>query len=621
MKKHFVLFIALLITMVSLAQQYIVRFDFNDFSKIPQFVSVDRVDGHTAVGYIWGKDNYQRFIKQFPHAGLVKNYLKSKAIIMAQTPEEMKNWDRYPTYDTYVKMMQDYAKNYPSLCRLDTIGTSQNGRLVLSLVISDNPGNTTEYEPRFFYTSTMHGDEVVGYVVLLRLIDYLLANYNRDSLITYLVNNYRIYINPLANPDGTYHGGNSTVLDAKRFYANGTDPNRDFYPIPGHSATTGSQETEAMKQYARRNHFVMAMNIHGGSEVFNYPWDVYKSSENSHADDAWFRSIGQRFVDTARTVDTNYMTDVTPSGVTEGGDWYTISGSRQDYMNYVQHCKEVTYEISSTKMPGSDQLPYFWNVSYRSLLYYILEAEKGLQGVILDTSNNPVYAKIFVNNYDHDSSSVYSLPGSGVYFRPLLAGKYDVMFKVNNSQLWHDSVTTGQGRTIVNYIPYPASHVVTFNIENNTGESLNNVRLIIQGAGDTIEVLVNGLYTDTMPTGVYVVNVVDTALRYNQIFYEAITRDDTLNYILPTSNIGTIAQSPQVSPVKVFPNPAHSRLWVTGSDMQRIKVFTLAGRLIMDRQVNRAQMQLDVSHLEPGLYLIYIQLDQHDRIVKKFIVQ
>ena len=621
MKRIFLLMILLLVAMASFSQQYIVRFRFKDFKQIPRFVSVDRVDGDVAVGYIWGKDRYKQFINLFPDAELITGQLKSKAILMAQTPEEMKNWDRYPTYGTYVQMMQDYARQYPGLCRLDTIGTSQQGRLLLSLVISDNPGDTMEFEPRFFYTSTMHGDEVVGYVVLLRLIDYLLANYNKYSLITYLVNNYRIYINPLANPDGTYFGGNSTVSGAIRYYANGKDPNRDFTPVPGIGATVGEKETEAMKVYARKNHFIMSMNLHGGAEVYNYPWDVYTSSQNPHADDSWFRTIGQRFVDTARTVDPNYLKDPYASGVTEGGDWYVVDSSRQDYMNYVQHCKEVTLEISSTKLPGSDQLPYYWNVSYRSLIYYIMEAERGLQGIILDSSLSPVRARVFLNGYDRDSSDVYTIPESGVYFRPLLPGNYDVSFMEGNTQLWRGNISAGQGRTIVNYIPNPATHVVTFSLKNDTGDTENNVRLIIQGPGDTTEVVVNGYYTDTLHTGVYMVNIIDTALGYNQIFYEAIFRDDTLRYILPTSSIGTIAQSPQVSPVKVFPNPAHSRLWVEGSDMLRIRIFSLAGRLVMDMQVNSRQIELDVSWLKPGVYLLYVETEQHEPVVKKLIVQ
>ena len=47
---------------------------------------------------------------------------------------------------------------------------------------------------------------------MLHLIDYLLTNYGTDTRVTNMINNMVIWINPLANPDGTYHGGNNTVM-------------------------------------------------------------------------------------------------------------------------------------------------------------------------------------------------------------------------------------------------------------------------------------------------------------------------------------------------------------------------------------------------------------------------
>ena len=104
--------------------------------------------------------------------------------------------------------MQSFPKLYPSLCSLDTIGTSINGKLVLALKISDNPA-VDEDKPAVFYTSTMHGDETGGFILMLHLADYLLKNYNLDARVKNLIDNLEIWINPLANPDGTYNTGNT----------------------------------------------------------------------------------------------------------------------------------------------------------------------------------------------------------------------------------------------------------------------------------------------------------------------------------------------------------------------------------------------------------------------------
>ena len=69
----------------------------------------------------------------------------------------------------------------------------------------------------------MHGDELTGYVLMLRFIDDILNKYNVDSRITNLVNEIDIWINPLANPDGAYAGGNNNVWGATRSNANFID--------------------------------------------------------------------------------------------------------------------------------------------------------------------------------------------------------------------------------------------------------------------------------------------------------------------------------------------------------------------------------------------------------------
>ena len=112
-----------------------------------------------------------------------------------------------------------------------------------------------------------------------------------------VMDNIDLYIGPNTNPDGTYHGGNNTVNGATRYNANGVDMNRN-YPDP-HSGPhpDGNEyqlETQWFMQLAQENHFVMGANYHGGSEVFNYPWD---NTYTLHADDAWFIFTGREYAD------------------------------------------------------------------------------------------------------------------------------------------------------------------------------------------------------------------------------------------------------------------------------------------------------------------------------------
>ena len=341
-----------------------------------------------------------------------------KAVTMATTPAEMVGWNRYPTYGTYVSMMQQWAADFPDLCHLDTIGLSINGRLILSMEITAN--HTADSLPEFFYSSTIHGDEVTGYVMMLRLIDTLLHGYGNNPQYTDLMNTTLICINPLANPDGTYRQGDHTVQRAVRYNANNVDLNRNWPDPFSSTQSTLQQENAAMISYVSSHNFRLSANLHGGAEVMNYPWDSYTSQQNPHPKADWWQEVCQRFVDTSRTYNSSHFNDTYSCGYTAGGDWYVISGGRQDYMNYYQNCLELTMEISTNKTVSSDQLPAYWGFLQHSLVNYIAEihglvdAEPQADTVtvydtveVFDTTFVEVFDTTFVEVFDTTFVPVY----------------------------------------------------------------------------------------------------------------------------------------------------------------------------------------------------------------------
>ena len=335
-------------------------------------------------------------------------------------------WNFYPTYTAYESLMAQFKATYPAICHLDTLTTLASGRRLLVLKISDNVA-TDEAEPEYFYSSSIHGDETTGYILMLHLIDYLLSNYGTNTEVTDLVNNMEIYICPLANPDGTYAGGNATVSGATRYNANGIDLNRN-YPDPQAGqhpdGNAWQPETVAFMAFATQHHFVGACNFHGGVEVVNYPWDTWSAL---HPDDSWYQYISREYADTVHLhAPTGYMAFLN-NGVTNGYAWYQVTGGRQDYMNFYQHCREITIELSDIKTLPAAQLPDYWTYNWRSFILQMKESRYGIQGIITDqVTGSPVAAKVFITGHDANGSEVYSSANLGDYHRPVKAGTYSL---------------------------------------------------------------------------------------------------------------------------------------------------------------------------------------------------
>jgi len=355
-----------------------------------------------------------------------------------------RSWSCYPTYVQYTALVHRFALENPDLCRIVDLGPSSNTvrpHRLWAVVISDNP-HVNEAEPEVLLTSTMHGDETTGYVLMLRLIANLLMGHGTDTEITALVDETEIWINPLANPDGAYRGADDSVDGAIRNYTttsgddSGVNPNRNFpdFVLGDHpDGFAWWPETEAMMALAETKTFVLSANFHGGVEVVNYPWDTV---ERRHPDDLWFQTLARDWVDLAQDDSPGgYMTDF-ENGITNGYDWYPINGGRQDFMTFFHGGREVTIELSRTKLLPADELDDLWLWNRRALLDFIAHAHEGIRGVVTDPNGTPLEATIEVVGIDReeDGSIVRTDPAVGDFHRILLPGLYDLRIEAADFQ-------------------------------------------------------------------------------------------------------------------------------------------------------------------------------------------
>ncbi len=420
--------------------------DPTQIQELSRICSVDGTDGRHVVAYA-NQEEYDKLIALGFQPEL-QTPPSLRANVTMWNGQGTYNWDSYLTYPQYVSMMEGFPDKAIegrecTLFSLGTLSTSNHRQLLGVRINNGNP----EGKPKFLYSSTMHGDEITGMILMLRLIDLLCTS--TDDQVVNLVNSLDIYILPLTNPDGTYKGGNSTVNSAQRYNGYNKDLNRnykDYFEGEHPDGNAYQDETLWTMAFADSLLFTMGGNYHGGAEVMNYPWDpVY----TDHADKDWYEYTCTKYVQVARQAYNSYMTDTYSDGVTNGATWYTISGSRQDYMNAYGQCREVTVECSSTKTPSANLLPNYWNYNHYAMLAFMEEALYGVHGFVYDAVSGNALQGVTVAVQNHDiNNSFVTTHSLGDFHRPIKGGTYTITFTKQGYYPETVQVTVADGQRI-----------------------------------------------------------------------------------------------------------------------------------------------------------------------------
>lgn len=360
-------------------------------------------------------------------------------------------WDSFPSWSGYVSMMQGYAIANPGIARLVSLGPTTNTvrpHALWAMKLSAHPDDELD-EPELFLSSTMHGNETTGFVLLLRLIDELTAHYAPgssdpyDQRLTRLVDELEIWILPNANPDGTYFQSDSSVSPAIRYFttasgvSSGVDPNRNF-PDPEEGDHPDGRaywvETQHMMAFAATHSTALSANLHGGAEVVSLPWDTW---DHVHADDDWFMDWANAWAASAQIAGaaaglSSYMNDDPDAdgvmGVTNGYAWYEVSGGRQDFTLWEHRGREATIEVSSTMNPAGSTLPDYWDANREALLQFLELALSGVRGLVTDSHGTPLAAEVAIPGRDLDRSETRTDPDVGDYHRLLEPGSFTLRF-------------------------------------------------------------------------------------------------------------------------------------------------------------------------------------------------
>lgn len=333
------------------------------------------------------------------------------------------------------------------------------GRELWVLEIGKTPGVHIAGIPEFKYVANMHGNEAVGRELLLLLAKYLCENYKLDDRITKLIDTTRIHLLPSMNPDGYEYSteGDATSL-VGRTNANNMDLNRNFPDQYGTNALNQKPEPEtaAVMNWTQSIPFVLSANLHGGSLVANYPFDDQakdflanhdrRTAFNPSPDNEMFQFLARTYSNAHLTMHVPkrcpMFKEVFPEGITNGAQWYSVTGGMQDWNYLVAGIFELTLELGCTKFPFAKELPSFWNDNREALVKYIEQVHRGAHGFVRSSIGTPVQnAAITVKGVSHINYSTKT----GEYWKLLLPGKYTIIVEAEGYETQTGEIEIEEG--------------------------------------------------------------------------------------------------------------------------------------------------------------------------------
>ncbi|XP_026155154.1 carboxypeptidase Z-like isoform X2 [Mastacembelus armatus] len=393
--------------------------------------------------------------------------ISSMEVLPAEDPAAKMQFT-YHSNAQMINILKKTEEQCSDIARTYSIGRSIEGRELLVIEFSNNPGQHELLEPEMKYIGNMHGNEVLGRQLLIYLAQYLCSEYQLgNERIQTLINTTRIHILPSMNPDGyevavsgaqdnnygddeesqghlydtwTIGRNNAQNIDLNRNFPDLTSIvyNRrrqkgyhtDHIPIPDYYwFGKVAPETYAVMKWIRSIPFVLSASFHGGDLVVSYPYDLSKHPMGHNLlsptpDDQVFKFLAKIYANTHETMSNENAwcgssRTHSQKGIINGAQWYSIRGSMQDFNYLHTNCLEVTVELGCEKFPPEEELLNAWHENHEALIAFIETAHRGIKGIVKDEEGNGIKgARISVRGIRHDITTAEG----GDYWRLLTPG-------------------------------------------------------------------------------------------------------------------------------------------------------------------------------------------------------
>jgi hypothetical protein len=113
------------------------------------------------------------------------------------------DFSHYHKYDEVLAFLNTWAKEYPNIVDLYSVGKSFEGRDIWQVTITNKSTGKDTDKPAMFIEGNRHSGEVTAGECALWFAWHILSNYGKDPEITHLVDTKTLYLKVKNNPDGS----------------------------------------------------------------------------------------------------------------------------------------------------------------------------------------------------------------------------------------------------------------------------------------------------------------------------------------------------------------------------------------------------------------------------------
>ena len=108
----------------------------------------------------------------------------------------------FHTYDEVNQLLRKWARHYPDLVELYSVGKSFEGRDIWQVTLTSKKTGKDTDKPAMYIEGGRHSAEITSSESVLWLLHHLLTQYGQDPDITRLVDTKALYLRVMNNPDG-----------------------------------------------------------------------------------------------------------------------------------------------------------------------------------------------------------------------------------------------------------------------------------------------------------------------------------------------------------------------------------------------------------------------------------